>query len=300
MQNLFEVQIIEFSEGTKLHAACICEKVLLRAKAQGTGHGLQIADGFQVVLFRYLACHTNGIGVVDPDFSQHTAVVLFLNRLVDKIVEGHAVGNVRGVQPQNGGEDVNINKTVPASAVNLSVGQNGVITAVIDGGDPITVGVIAVGSVINPNGLTKLSNGYYQGGNNAGDMTVGTCTGVLGDAYLNNMPADTATSDLAIGKGGTTKIIAGGLESSKTDIAVEFADLITAQRGFQANTKIITVTDEMLSLIDVLVDGEFQLENRDISLQFRGSSNQRLICVKETLETGRIVWWSSKIERMQH
>ena len=52
--------------------------------------------------------------------------------------------------PQNGGEDVNINKTVPASAVNLSVGQNGVITAVIDGGDPITVGVIAVGSVINP------------------------------------------------------------------------------------------------------------------------------------------------------
>ena len=149
--------------------------------------------------------------------------------------------------PQNGGEDVNINKTVPASAVNLSVGQNGVITAVIDGGDPITVGVIAVGSVINPNGLTKLSNGYYQGGNNAGDMTVGTCTGVLGDAYLNNMPADTATSDLAIGKGGTTKIIAGGLESSKTDIAVEFADLITAQRGFQANTKIITVTDEMLS-----------------------------------------------------
>lgn len=60
------------------------------------------------------------------------------------------------------------------------------------------------------------------------------------------------------------------------------------------------VTDEMLSLIDVLVDGEFQLENRDISLQFRGSSNQRLICVKETLETGRIIWWSSKIERMQH
>lgn len=67
VQNLFEVQIIEFNEGTKLHAACICEKVLLRAKAQGTGHGLQIADGFQVVLFA-TACHTNGIGVVDPDF----------------------------------------------------------------------------------------------------------------------------------------------------------------------------------------------------------------------------------------
>ncbi len=149
--------------------------------------------------------------------------------------------------PQNDGADANVNTTVDVSAVNLSVGQNGVITAVTDGGDPITVGVIAVGSVINPNGLTKLSNGYYQGGNNAGELTVGTCTGVLGDAYLNNMDPATATPDLAIGKGGTTKIIAGGLESSKTDIATEFADLITAQRGFQANTKIITVTDEMLA-----------------------------------------------------
>lgn len=50
------------------------------------------------------------------------------------------------------------------------------------------------------------------------------------------------------------------------------------------------VTDSMLSLIDVLVDGEFQLENKDISLKFRGSSNQRLIRVKETLEKGQIVW----------
>ena len=149
--------------------------------------------------------------------------------------------------PENGGERPNMNTTVKVSAVNLSVGQNGVITAVTDGGDPITVGVIAVGSVINPNGLTKLSNGYYQGGNNAGDLTVGTCTGVLGGAYLNNMDPATATPDLAIGNAGKTKIFAGGLESSKTDVATEFADLITAQRGFQANTKIITVTDEMLA-----------------------------------------------------
>ncbi|MCU6762360.1 anaerobic ribonucleotide reductase-activating protein [uncultured Roseburia sp.] len=52
------------------------------------------------------------------------------------------------------------------------------------------------------------------------------------------------------------------------------------------------VTDEMLSLIDVLVDGEFELEQKDISLQFRGSSNQRLIQVKESLEKKEIIWWS--------
>lgn len=51
------------------------------------------------------------------------------------------------------------------------------------------------------------------------------------------------------------------------------------------------VTDEMLSLLDVLVDGEFELENKNISLQFRGSSNQRLIRVPESLERGEIVWW---------
>ena len=51
------------------------------------------------------------------------------------------------------------------------------------------------------------------------------------------------------------------------------------------------VTDEMLACLDVLVDGEFEEENKDIGLQFRGSSNQRLICVPESLERGEIVWW---------
>lgn len=51
------------------------------------------------------------------------------------------------------------------------------------------------------------------------------------------------------------------------------------------------VTDEMLSHIDVLVDGEFVEEKKNISLQFRGSENQRLIDVKETSQKGRIVFW---------
>lgn len=49
------------------------------------------------------------------------------------------------------------------------------------------------------------------------------------------------------------------------------------------------VTDEILSLIDVLVDGEFEIEKKDISLKFRGSSNQRLIDMKKTREKGEIV-----------
>lgn len=48
-------------------------------------------------------------------------------------------------------------------------------------------------------------------------------------------------------------------------------------------------TDEMLSYIDVLVDGEFVEELKDISLKFRGSKNQRIIDVKQSLKQNKIV-----------
>lgn len=48
---------------------------------------------------------------------------------------------------------------------------------------------------------------------------------------------------------------------------------------------------EFLSCIDVLVDGEFILAQKDISLQFRGSRNQRIIRVPESMERGGIVLW---------
>ena len=51
------------------------------------------------------------------------------------------------------------------------------------------------------------------------------------------------------------------------------------------------VTDEMLSMIDVLVDGEFILEKKNIRLRFRGSENQRLIDLNQTRKTGETVLW---------
>ena len=54
------------------------------------------------------------------------------------------------------------------------------------------------------------------------------------------------------------------------------------------------VTDEILALTDILVDGRFVEAKKDIRLRFRGSSNQRLIDLKKTREAGEIVLWDSE------
>lgn len=152
---------------------------------------------------------------------------------------------------ENGGytypDGANEDKRVEIDAANLSFDANGVITIVTKSGQAVPIGVIAMGDVVNPNGLTKQGEGYYMPGGNSGNVSVGAGGGILGDnAYLNGGNG-TGENDQKINGGGKTNILTGYLESSKTDVSTEFADLITTQRGFQANTKIITVTDEMLA-----------------------------------------------------
>ena len=71
---------------------------------------------------------------------------------------------------------------------------------------------------------------------------------------------------------------------------------IWAYSGYLFDKELLTesrarceVTDELLSLIDVLVDGRFELENKDITLVFRGSKNQRIIDVKKSLENKEVI-----------
>ena len=56
------------------------------------------------------------------------------------------------------------------------------------------------------------------------------------------------------------------------------------------------ISKEILRLCDVLVDGRFILEEKDISLQFRGSKNQRIISLKSFFEKGEVVLWKDKMK----
>ena len=133
---------------------------------------------------------------------------------------------------------------------NLSIDANGKITCTNkDTGDPVVVGYIALGSVDNPNGVLHTDGPYYTAGDAAGDITVSTPNSAVTGNLLNGKMTDGAGNvdpDSALsGKSGVS-LLTSFLEQSGTDLATEFSNMIIYQRGYQANTRIVTVTDTML------------------------------------------------------
>lgn len=92
-------------------------------------------------------------------------------------------------------------------------------------GKTVSIGKVAIATFQNPEGLSKKGSFYY------------------GAAESDNSGNASAT----IPGGSTSSLMTGYLEASNVDLAKEFSDMITTQRGFQANSKIITVSDEILS-----------------------------------------------------
>ena len=90
--------------------------------------------------------------------------------------------------------------------------------------------------------LTHVDGPYYRAMEGAGDITVGAPGGTLDGKFLNNKTSGSV--DESIGDASTIR--SNGLEASSADVATEFASMITTQRGYQANTRLITVTDSML------------------------------------------------------
>lgn len=115
----------------------------------------------------------------------------------------------------------------PQSIENLSgisIGPDGIVMAQHAVHGNILVGRIDLVTFANPSGLKQEGGTYFTSSANSGAMSV-------------SHP----------GTQGAGQLVSGSLESSNVDLSREFSDMITTQRGFQANSRLITVSDEMLN-----------------------------------------------------
>ncbi|MGY1854875.1 flagellar hook protein FlgE [Modestobacter sp. SYSU DS0290] len=104
-----------------------------------------------------------------------------------------------------------------------SLSNDGTIVGLYSNGLRQNIGQLALASFVNPGGLEKAGNSSFRAGDNSGNPVVGRA-----------------------GTGGLGQLSAGSLEMSNVDLAEEFTGLIVAQRGFQANSRVITTSDEIL------------------------------------------------------
>ena len=109
--------------------------------------------------------------------------------------------------------------------IGIEVGQDGKITASYDNGISKLLGQIAVAKFANASGLAKAGNNLYSATMNSGEF----------DGVGQDITAD-----------GEGSMESGVLEMSNVDLSSEFTEMITTQRGFQANSRIITTSDSLL------------------------------------------------------
>ena len=107
----------------------------------------------------------------------------------------------------------------------VSIDSSGVITGTYTNGVRQKEAQIAMAQFNNPSGLTKMGGNLYQESNNSGTRTI------------------SGAADIG------SELTTSALEMSNVDIADQFSDMIITQRGFQSNSKIITVSDEMLETL---------------------------------------------------
>jgi len=105
----------------------------------------------------------------------------------------------------------------------FTINSDGTLLGSFSNGLKQAVGRVALAAFTNPSGLEKAGNSAYRTSVNSGDPQVGTA-----------------------GSSGRGSLTGGALEMSNVDLSAEFTNLIIAQRGFQANSRVITTSDEVL------------------------------------------------------
>ena len=120
--------------------------------------------------------------------------------------------------------------TVPTDTISISVGLDGTVS-VVQAGDatPVEIGNVQLARFVNPAGLRSLGKNLYSPTNASGDELTGTP-----------------------GENGLGTLAQGFLEMSNVSVVDEMVNMITAQRAYETNSKVITTADDMLQLANNL------------------------------------------------
>lgn len=143
------------------------------------------------------------------------AVQIKLGGGVNGLTQFASTGSTAVLRDQNG--------YTSGTLENFAIDRFGLITGFFTNGTTSPLGKIVLGDFNNPSGLLRIGDNMYQESANSGGA-------VLGFAL----------------EGSQSQLTSGALEMSNVDLAQEFTNMIVAQRGFQANGKVVSTSDEML------------------------------------------------------
>jgi flagellar hook protein FlgE len=143
--------------------------------------------------------------------------------IVWDIVDANQDASITGFSTTSATSSKSQNGSAAGTADNVIITSDGSIQATFGTGQSVAVAQLALAGFNNPKGLVKLGANRFGESQAAGIPNVGTA-----------------------GTGGRGTLIGSALEQSNVDIAQEFTQMILAQRGYQANSKTITVSDEIL------------------------------------------------------
>lgn len=158
------------------------------------------------------------VAIATPAWANGAAVSNWVWNVMDATdptLTGFAASSTTSSQTQNG--------SAPGTVSNISISSDGTILATVGVGQTMAIGQLALASFNNPKGLLKMGGSRYSQNEEAGIPSIGVA-----------------------GTGGRGTLMGSALEQSNVDIAQEFTRMILAQRGYQANSKTITVSDELM------------------------------------------------------
>jgi flagellar hook protein FlgE len=159
------------------------------------------------------------VTIVSPTWSSGAAA----SNLSWDLVNATGTPSITGFAANSATSSISQNGGAAGMLDNVSIAADGTILATFGSGQSIAVGQLALATFNNPKGLTKQGSNLYSESQAAGSANVGTAS-----------------------TGGRGMLIGSAVEGSNVDIAQEFTSMILAQRGYQANSKSITVSDELL------------------------------------------------------